>query len=89
MRLNAYTIFDSATGAYSRPFFSTADGDATRNFSDIANDPEHPIGKHPEHYSLYRVGTFDDQTGQFSPEPNTHLANAHELASTASYGGTD
>lgn len=79
MKINAYTIFDSCSGAYSRPFFAAADGEAVRNFGDIASDAEHPIGKHPEHYSLYRSGTFDDQTGKLFPEEVNHLANAHEL----------
>lgn len=81
MNLNSYTIFDSCSGSYSRPFFTAADGDAVRQFGDIANDESHPIGKHPEHYSLFRNGTFNDQTGKFNPEEVTHLANAHEAVS--------
>lgn len=79
MRLNSYTIFDSASGAYSRPFFTGADGDAVRQFGDIASDADHPVGKHPEHYSLFRNGSFDDNTGQYNAEKPEHLANAHEL----------
>jgi len=79
MKLNSYTIFDSCSGAYSRPFFTNSDGDAMRQFGDIAKDLEHPIGKHPEHYALYRNGTFDDATGKYNPEDVSHMANAHEL----------
>ena len=55
MRLNVYTIFDSAAGAYMRPFFMQSDGQALRSFTDIATDKDHEIGKHPEDYSLYRI----------------------------------
>jgi len=68
MKLNSYTIFDTASGAYMRPFFMPADGQATRAFADIANDPEHEVGKHPEDYYLIRNGIFDDQTARYTPE---------------------
>lgn len=79
MKLNAYTVFDTATGAYMRPFFMSADGQALRSFSDIANDPDHEVGSHPEDYSLCRIGIFDDQKGQFTPEPVETLATALEM----------
>ena len=79
MKLNSYTIYDSASGSYCRPFFNNADGAAVREFADIAHDKTHPIGKHPEHYSIWRNGIFDDQTGKYSPEKPEHMANAHEL----------
>ncbi len=79
MRLNAYTIFDSASGAYMRPFFLLADSQALRSFKDIAADSEHEVGKHPEDYSLIRCGTFDDQTGKFHPEDVFVLATGIEV----------
>ena len=48
MKLNAYTIYDVASGVYMRPFFSQADGQAIRGFKDIATDADHEVGKHPE-----------------------------------------
>jgi len=66
MKLNAYTIYDVASGVYMRPFFSQADGQAIRGFKDIATDAEHEVGKHPEDYTLYRFGTFDDTEGKMT-----------------------
>jgi len=63
MKLNAYTIFDVASGVYMRPFFTQADGQAIRGFKDIAMDATHEVGKHPDDYTLYRFGTFDDTEG--------------------------
>ena len=68
MKLNAYTIYDVASGVYMRPFFSQADGQAVRGFKDIATDADHEIGKHPEDYTLYRMGTFNDTTGTLAGE---------------------
>ena len=60
MRMMVYTIFDTASGAAMRPFFAQGDGAAMREFSDLAVNADHPIGKHPEDYSLFRIGQFDD-----------------------------
>lgn len=68
MKMNAYTIYDVAAGTYMRPFFTTADGEATRSFKDIASDAKHPIGQHPEDYTLYRIGSWNDNTGALAGE---------------------
>jgi hypothetical protein len=81
MKLNAYAIFDSAAGVYMRPFFAQANGLATRMFSDLACDAEHDVGKHPEDYSVYIIGEYDDQTGELKPVQKECLATAEELVS--------
>ena len=86
MKLNMYTIFDRASMAYMRPFFYESDGAAVRAFGDIAADADHMIGKHPEDYSLYRCGMFDDQTGSVVDEKLSCLARAHELVAAARQG---
>ncbi len=70
---------DSETGVYDRPFVGNADAMALRGFGDICSDADHPFGKHPEHYSLFRVGTFDDNTGDLVGEPAVCIGKAHEL----------
>jgi hypothetical protein len=78
MKLNAYTIYDVASGTYMRPFFSQADGQAVRGFKDIATDADHEIGKHPEDYTLYRVGSFNDTTGKMEGEELEKLTTGLE-----------
>lgn len=79
MKLNMYSIYDSAVNAYMRPFFCTADGQATRMLSDVARDPSHDIGKHPEDYALFRIGVFDEETGTVEGIDPRCVARAHEL----------
>lgn len=79
MKMNFYAVFDSATGAYMRPFVMQSDGQAIRSFSDETNNPETPLHAHPEDYSLFRLGIFDDQTAIITPEDPTCLARAHEI----------
>lgn len=83
MKLNAYTIYDTAAAAYMRPFFMQSDGQAVRMFRDIATDAEHEVGKHPEDYSIFRIGIFDDNKGQFIPEDRECLATALEMVAQA------
>ncbi len=79
MKLNIYTIFDTAAGAYMRPFFMQSDGQAMRMFKDMAQDAEHEIGKHPEDYSLFRIGIYDDNRAELIPEQKECLATAQEV----------
>lgn len=78
MRLNAYTIYDSATGIYMRPFFAAADGAAIREFNDLAVSSDHPIGQHPADYTLYRVGTWNDNKGELIGEQLEKLRTGPE-----------
>ena len=57
MNMKLYAIFDSASGVYDGPFKARGHGEIMRMFGDIALDASHPVGKHPEHFSLYIVGS--------------------------------
>lgn len=83
MKLNAYTIFDVASGTYMRPFFAGADGEATRGFKDLALDADHAIGQHPEDYTLYRVGNWNDTTGKMAGEELEKLLTGLECVAAA------
>ncbi len=83
MRLNIYSIYDTAAGLYSRPFFTASDAQASREFSDLATDKNHPVGMHPEDYSLFRVGLWDDNKALLTNEANECLATALELVAAA------
>ncbi len=81
MKVQCYAIFDTCSGIYEKPFFSTADDLVRREFQDIATSAEHPISKHPEHYSLWRLGIFDNNTGKITDEKNECLWQAVEAIS--------
>lgn len=78
-----YTVFDSASGVYDRPFVANSDGSAVRAFGDICMSADHPIGQHPEDYSLYRIGTFDDNNAVIKPEDRICLITGQEAVSRA------
>lgn len=80
MLLRAYSIYDNKALQYHPPFFASADGAAVRSFSDAANDLQTNIGRHPSDFSLFFVGSFDDQHCSLVPElPIVHVVDAKAL----------
>ena len=76
MLIRCYGIYDSKAQAFLQPFWSRSNGDAMRNFEDVAKDVKTPIGMHPGDYQLYEIGSFDDQDGRLSHlEPTKLLCN--------------
>ncbi len=73
MKVQCYAIFDFCSGIYEKPFFATADDVVKREFQDIASAADHPISKHPEHYSLWRLGIFNNENGDLTNEVNECL----------------
>jgi len=79
MKSQLYAIYDTAAGIYQKPFFGQSDGEVKRSFMDVATSGDTPIGLHPEDYSLYRLGNFDDNNGKLINEENECLCTAHEI----------
>lgn len=80
MKLLIYSVYDSKAKTFSQPFFSNAAGSALRSFQDIANDKNHPIGAHPEDYTLFEIGEFDDSIGTpipYEKHTNYGLASSY------------
>lgn len=68
MKLMSYCFFDSAAGVYQRPFFLGADGEATRLFVDLVNEKDHAMNRHPNDYSIFRIGSFNDVSGRLEQD---------------------
>jgi hypothetical protein len=66
MKYNIYSVYDAAAEGFLQPFFMTNKGQAVRAFSDLANDPSHNFGKHPEDYTLFELGEYDDKNAQIT-----------------------
>lgn len=77
MKHNVYAIYDAAAKAFLPPFHLPRDEMATRAFADCVNAPSHQFNAHSEDYTLYKVATFDDATGEYENlEPaNINLGN--------------
>ncbi len=65
MNLNAYSIYDDAAKAFATPFFAINDGIAVRMFqSNINSKEENNLSKYPDQFTLFKIGTFNDENGE-------------------------
>lgn len=62
------SVYDVACCAFGRPVFTAALGQAVRSFSDEINRAVdgNVMYDHPEHFQLFQLGSFDDQSGLFT-----------------------
>lgn len=76
----AYSVFDTKSLQYHLPFFQPTDGAAVRLLSDIVNDPNTSVGRHPADFILYCIGHYDDGLGGLMPvSPLRHVIDAVAL----------
>lgn len=64
MVLKVFSVLDTKGDVFLPPFFFSAVGQAVRAFSDLANDANTVVSRHPGDYRLTCIGEFDDQTGR-------------------------
>lgn len=81
MKQQIYAVFDTCAGIYDSPHFANSDDVVRRQFFDIATAADNPISKHPEHYSLWRLGAWDNTNGKIVDETNECLCTALEAIS--------
>lgn len=73
MKLNVYTVYDDAAAAYLQPFFFSTNAQAIRGFSELANDANHAFCKYAGQYTLFHLGSFDQDTGLFDLHATPHM----------------
>jgi len=68
MQFYVMSIRDIAVDAYGRPFCAVKVEAGKRDFGDLINQaaPDNKFHLHPEHFELFHLGMFDDETGKFN-----------------------
>lgn len=58
-------VRDTCVESWLMPWYVQAIPGAVRALGDVVNKPgsDNQFYCHPEHYQLYHIGTFDDETG--------------------------
>ena len=75
-----FAVYDSKVEAYLSPFIMQTRGQALRAFTDTVNDPNTNFFKHPEDYTLFEIGDWDEQSGSYVMHPaKTSLGVAIEF----------
>jgi hypothetical protein len=75
-----FTVKDIKAEMFGRPIFQNSTGEALRAFQDEAQNPDSMLCKHPEDFHLYRIGTYDQGTGQINPVDPVHICGASDFA---------
>lgn len=82
MMQKVFAVYDQKSEAYMRPFFMNTKGQAIRAFADELESENSQLAKHPEDYTLFEIGSYDDSRGHLealsAPES---LGTALELKS--------
>lgn len=60
------TIFDHKTRVFLPPFFVSHLEVAKRAFAEVANMPGHMVGQNPGDFTLHHLGSFNDETAEFT-----------------------
>ena len=78
MKLEMFSIYDTKSETYFQPIFLMNEAMMLRQFADMANDKDCAISKHPEDYTLYHLGSWQDQDSKIKTINKTLIASAHE-----------
>lgn len=76
--MKMFAIKDKKAEGFNTPFFQTTFGLAERAFKDACTDEKTSLAKHPEDFSLYYLGDFDQSTGRLNiTEDPKHVCDAN------------
>jgi hypothetical protein len=78
-----FSIFDTKVSTFGQPFFSQSDGAAVRMVVDAASDAGTMLFKHPTDFVLYRLGTFDEDSGFLESLKPTNLGVVSALVAAS------
>jgi len=80
MKLFMYSIFDAKSKLYSRPFYVINEQVAQRTAIDLVSDPGQPFSQHPEDFTMFEIGTFNDEDCKFDLLPSPRcVVRLHEI----------
>nr|QJB20736.1 MAG: nonstructural protein [Microvirus sp.] len=65
MELHCYSLLDQVLNTFSYPFPASSDNEARRNVRLAALDAQTTLHKSPSDFTLYKIGVFDNDTGEF------------------------
>lgn len=87
MLFGVFAIYDSAISTWRPPVYARNKGEILRLFVDSVNNPQTDYGKHPADYTLFELGTFDDDKCFFDLfKAPVKLGTALEFVRTPSEG---
>jgi len=82
MKLEIFAVRDRQTDAFGTPMFMLTVGQATRSFITEVNraEKDNQLYTHPDDFDLYRLGSFDTNTGKFDTKDPEQVAIGKNIA---------
>lgn len=81
MIVNVYAIYDSKTQSFLQPWYAQNHATAFRNMELACRDPKSGFVQFPVDYTLFCIGSFDDERGALLPkELHENLGNMQQFA---------
>ena len=78
MNHKMFVIYDQKANAYLQPWFLPKRAMAQRAFMDCVNDEQHNFGRHPEDYTLFQIGNYNDQNAEIESHAKVALGTGLE-----------
>lgn len=78
MKKPILSVYDVASNCFGQPVIVVAVGEGMRSFCDACADDKSAFGAHPEDYSLFEIGSFDDQSGDLKDIVNRKVVTGLE-----------
>jgi len=73
-----YSVYDSKVNFFHPPMFMRNRGEALRSWEIAANDEKGQISRHPEDFTLFEIGEFDDAEGSLTAQKHQSLGLASQ-----------
>lgn len=68
MKKSIYSVWDSKSRSFCNPFTAHNDNCAIRDFTHAATDPGNEISRYPTDFTLFKLATFDFESGALNAE---------------------
>lgn len=82
-RCQVFGVYDKKAKHFLAPIFLVNKEVAIRTFTSGVNHPESRFRQNPDDYCLYHLGSFDDETGEFTNLPEKiFLIHASDVIQT-------
>lgn len=89
--LEFFTVYDSKSKSYAEPFPAPNRDVLLRDFANAFRKTEASQNNkyfiNAEDYSIFRIGTFDFQSGKLEAQQAEHIANLHDIRAMSSPTG--
>lgn len=95
MKKQLFVLKDRVVDTYIRPFTATNEIEAQRMLVVLLQSDDNHLHHHPDDFSLYHIGEFDQATGIINafPEPeyimNLAILKKFGINENGTYGGDD